>query len=248
MKEPKTKMCTNDLASKMNHWEISPNHYQTIINRRILIEEHFEKLTELFAGNVPAELEVNCNPNNLLADANHYSVDLKAMKKLTKLCSLLRKNVVELKTVFKKNLRLSSEYYTESERGILESELRSLYEDVQRMMAILKDISGNNHEIRHVLKIYTENEDEYLRLLSLNKTAKVRYKARKIENGTNVDEFNFGMCEKICKWVRNCCPFTCSTAQDNILSNFKNIGGSKKYGNNFFFMHSRYVGIGTIFI
>lgn len=210
-------MCTNDLASKMNHWEISPNHYQTIINRRILIEEHFEKLSELFAGNVPADFEVNCNPNNLLADANHYSVDLKAMKKLTKLCSLLRKNVVELKTVFKKSLRISSEFYTESERGILEPELRSLYEDVQRMMAILKDISGNNHEIRHVLKIYTENENQYLRLLSLNKSAKLRYQARKMENGMNVDESNFGMCEKIYKWVSNCCPFTCSTAQDNIL-------------------------------
>ncbi|XP_060833786.1 LOW QUALITY PROTEIN: uncharacterized protein LOC132917186 [Rhopalosiphum padi] len=207
-------MCTNDIASKMNHWEISPNQHQTVINRRVLFQEHLEKLSEVFGGNVPADFEVNCNPTHLLADVDHYSVDLKAMKKLMKLCSLLRKNVIDLKTVYKKRCRMSGGYYTESERAEVEPELRSLEEDVQRMMDVLKDISGNSHEIKHVLKMYTENENRYVRLLSLNKSAKLRYQAKKTENGTNDGEFHFGLCDEIYKWVRNSCPFTFITARE----------------------------------
>jgi len=200
-------MCTNDIISKLNHWDISPNHYQIEKNRRVLVRKHFEKLSELFAGNVNVKFEVDRNPSNFLADAavevDLQSVDLKGLKKLMELCSFLRKNVDELKYVFEKRRRSSSGYYTESELADLEPELRSLDEDVHRMMDTLSGITGNRQEIKHVLEMYTANENRYVRLRSLKKSIKLRYQEGKTKNDTNDNKFNLGACDVICALVRS---------------------------------------------
>jgi len=213
----KTKMCSKEIASKMNHWVISLNEYQIKNNRRELVREHFEKLSELFAGNVPGDFDVDRNPNNFLVDAveiNRRSVDLKGLEKLTELCFFLRKNVNELKTVYKKRCRMSNEYYTESERADLEPELQSLDEDVQQMMDTLNDISGFRSEIKHVLSMYTQYENRYVKLRSMNKSAKFRYQANKMKNNTNQNKLNFDLCNRIYKLVRNC-PFISPQDEDS---------------------------------
>lgn len=206
-------MCTNYIASKLNHWDISPNPHQIEKNRKILIQEHFEKLSDLLAGSVHVNFEVVRDPNHFLADAavevDHRIVDLKGMEKLTKLCSLLRKNVDELKSVFNKRHRARGGYYTKPEIADLEPELRSLDEDVGRMMDKLNSITGNRREIKQVLKMYTENENRYVRLRSLNKSARIRYQASKTKSDTKDDGFN--VCETFFKWALGC---SLNTTQD----------------------------------
>jgi len=205
-----TKMCTNEIASKLNHWKISVNPHQNEKNRQALVQEHFEKLSDLLAGSVHVNFEVVRDANHFLADAaveiDRRIVDLKGMEKLTELCSFLRKNVDDLKSVFNKRRRTRGGYYTKSEIADLEPELESLDEDVWRMMETLNSITGTQREIKQVLKMYTEYESRYVRLRSLNKSARLRYQASKTKNDTKDDEFNVGICEIILKWVLGC-PF-----------------------------------------
>lgn len=211
-------MCTNDIASKLNHWEISPNPHQIEKNRQTLVQEHFGKISDLLAGSVHVNFEVVRNPNHFPADAavevDHQIVDLKGIEKLTKLCSFLRKNVDELKSVFNKRRRTRGGYYTKPEIADLEPELRSLDEDVERMMDKLNSIAGNRREIKEVLKMYTEYENRYVRLRSLNKSARLRYQASKTNNDSKDDGFSVGVCEIILKWLLSC-PFN-ATQDKNV--------------------------------
>ncbi|XP_003247973.1 myosin heavy chain, fast skeletal muscle-like [Acyrthosiphon pisum] len=203
-------MCTNDIASKLNHWEISVNPHQNEKNRQALVREHFEKLSDLLAGSAHVNFKIDRDANHFLEDAavevDRRIVDLKGMEKLTELCSFLRKNVDDLKSVFNKRRRTRGGYYTKSEIADLEQELGSLDEDVWRMMDTLNSIAGNQWEIKQVLKMYTECESRYVRLRSLNKSARLRFQASKTKNDIKDDGFNVGVCEIILKWVLGC-PF-----------------------------------------
>jgi len=203
-------MCTNDIASKLNHWEISVNPHQNEKNRQALVREHFEKLSDLLAGSVHVNFAVIRDANHFLADAavevDRRIVDLKGMEKLTELCYFLKKNVDDLKSVFNKRRRTRGGYYTKSEIADLEPELGSLDKDVLRMMDTLNRISGNQREIKQVLKMYTEYESRYVRLRSLNKSARLRYQASKTKNDTKDDGFNVGVCEMVLNLVLGC-PF-----------------------------------------
>lgn len=105
--------------------------------------------------------------------SNYSCVDLKSMVKLKRLCHLLRTNVAELKTVYKK--RLDRGYtYSKSERLSLDTRLQSLDDNVLRLFGKLNGISGYRKEIKDMVDMYTQNESEYRLLRALNNNAKVR--------------------------------------------------------------------------
>lgn len=125
-------------------------------------------------------------------------------EKLIKLCSFLRTNVINLKNYYEiARRRMSGTYYSESENADLESGLRLLNADVEKLLDTLNDIAGYRSEIKQVLDIYTEQEARYRSLRLLNTGATLRHQ---VENGTNDHNnwLDFDQCTKMCKWVRGC--------------------------------------------
>lgn len=103
-------------------------------------------------------------------------------EKLAKLCSFLRTNVIDLINYYDiVRRRASGAYYTESENADLESGLRTLKDDVEKLLDTVNDMSGYRSEIKHVLDMYTEQEARYRALRLLNKGATLRHQT---ENGT----------------------------------------------------------------
>jgi len=121
-------------------------------------------------------------------------------EKLMKLCSFLRMNVIDLINYYEiARRRVGGAYYTESENADLESGLRLLKDDVEKLLDTLNDTSGYRSEIKHVLDIYTEQEARYRTLRLLNKGATLRH-------GTNDHNnlLDFDQCNRLYKWVRGC--------------------------------------------
>lgn len=107
------------------------------------------------------------------ADRDDNCVDVKAVTKLRKLCLLLKTNVMELKTVYRKRCKMGYEYEN-WERGGLETGLLALEEDVLRLFDEMENMAGSRNEIKTAVKTYTEHEARYRVLRSLNKQAKLR--------------------------------------------------------------------------
>lgn len=124
-------------------------------------------------------LPTGSRPTELTCDGrNGYScVDLKSMAKLKRLCNLLRTNVTELRTVYKKRLELGYAY-SKSERVGLDTRLQSLDDNVSRLFGKLDEISGYRREIKDVVDVYTQHESEYRLLRSLNRNARFRRDAK----------------------------------------------------------------------
>lgn len=100
-------------------------------------------------------------------------------KKLMKLCSFLRTNVIDLKNYYEiARERMDGAYYSESENADLELGLRLLKDDVDKLLDTLNDISGYRDEIKHILNMYTEQEARYRTLRLLNKGAILRHRKR----------------------------------------------------------------------
>lgn len=134
-------------------------------------------------------------------------------EKLVKLCSLLRTNVIDLENYYEiARRRASGAYYTESENTDLESGLRSLKDDVNKLLDTLDDIGGYRSEIKRASDVYAEQETRYRALRLLNKGATLRHQIQNGADGRD-DLLDFDRCgSRMRKWVSGC-GFT-SAAQD----------------------------------
>jgi hypothetical protein len=114
---------------------------------------------------------------------NHqYScVDLKGLAKLKKLCCILRRKAIELKTTYKKSHDLGYTY-TESEHTDLNSGLQSLEDGTIRLLQTLDNIDGYSKEMKFVIDIYTDYESLYRKLRSVNKKARSRARTHRTES------------------------------------------------------------------
>lgn len=100
-------------------------------------------------------------------------VDLKSLVKMKKLCCMLRTHVIELQTVYEKRCSMGF-MYTRSEHIGLNVGLRTLEEDMLRMLVTLDEINGYRDEIKHVVSVYTRYESRFREYRMLIKNAKLR--------------------------------------------------------------------------
>jgi len=137
-------------------------------------------------------------PNGGDDNGGDTCVDLKAKTKLRKLCLLLKTNVTELRTVFRKRCDLGYEY-EEWERDQLNTGLQALEEDVLRLFDTLDNIVGYRNEIRAAVDTYTGHERRYRELRRLNKRAKLR--TRTAAGGGSPDGNDYSVCALFRKYM-----------------------------------------------
>ncbi|VVC30394.1 Hypothetical protein CINCED_3A001633 [Cinara cedri] len=112
----------------------------------------------------PAEKEERGRRENVTVDlAGKKSVrcvDFKSIVKLSRLCYILNSNVMELK-LFYENKGYS---YSKAKYVTFEPELRSLVNDMPKLLNILNEISVHRDKIRLVVDIYSSYESRYREL------------------------------------------------------------------------------------
>lgn len=130
-------------------------------------------------------------------------MDLKNFAKLTKLCYSLDENVKKLKE-FYDNKGYS---FSKTDQAAVETGLRSLADDMPRLLRALNHIGGHRREIQKVADVYSSYESRYRELRSVCSTnVKSRRKTDKTPRNGDDDS---GLCTTIkeyaCKILIECC-------------------------------------------